>query len=334
MEPHLVRINLGSPEGVKLRAQYGIPEAVKEMVRVFVIGNFIDEEKDADGQKPVMITTDAIDRMGEIVDPKGIDLTNYKKNPVILWAHSYHTPPIGSAKWVRRTDAGIMAMPRFADTQFAQEIKSLYDGGHMKAWSIGFIPLEWEDQPREEGTGKDKRKIVRRIYTKSELLEFSAVPVPANPEALSLAMSKGFAVSPDTIKQIGITVDSAGTPINLGNAGTSTTTGTASNLLPDGVTLTADAERIKNLEKELGELKARLVERDQEVAGLKEQVAVLEKAPEVVHREPTIRIIGITRSGTSAVIRIDGAPDSLEELQREIAGAVDGRMKRWTGRVS
>jgi hypothetical protein len=58
----------------------------------------------------------------------------------------------------------------------SQEIKALYKGGFMNTVSIGGRALESE-HPDEEG-GPD------RVYTKTELLELSLVPVPANPNAL------------------------------------------------------------------------------------------------------------------------------------------------------
>lgn len=301
MDVRVLRINLGSPEGIKLREQYKIREGVQELVRLFFVGELLDEDKDADGTRPVMITTDGIDRMNEVVDPKGIDLENFKKNPVILFAHRYDLPPIGSAQWIQRREKGIVAKPRFANTQFAQEIKQLYTDGHMKAWSIGFIPLEV--QP-----GDGKKGSPSRIYTKSELLEFSAVPVPANPEALSMAMSKGLSLSPDVQTALGIAATHAAED-------------------PPPASVVVDGK-----DTEIAALKAQLDQRDQQIAALKEQVTMLEQRPEPTS-EPRIRIIESAQPG-DAVIRVHGAPESLDAFRQELAGAVDGRVKRLTGRVS
>jgi HK97 family phage prohead protease len=109
-----------------------------------------------------------------------------------LWAHDYQSPPIGKAIWIRRDDGGIISKVKFANTEFAQEIFQLYKDGFLKAFSVGFMPKETED-----GDGEKKP---RRIYKKWELLEYSAVPVPANPEALSLAIQKGV-LKTETIKK-------------------------------------------------------------------------------------------------------------------------------------
>ena len=126
------------------------------------------------------ISTEDKDRSDEVLRANGFELGNYRKNPVVLWAHNYTEPPIAKALWVKVVANKLKAKLKFAQTQFAQEIKMLYEEGFLKAWSVGFMPKKWKDG--EEGED------VRREYTKVELLEFSAVPVPCNPMALSEAM--------------------------------------------------------------------------------------------------------------------------------------------------
>lgn len=131
-----------------------------------------------------LISTNGRDRSNEVLEAKGADLTNYRKNPVVLWAHDYETPPIGKALWVKRGPNGVLSKVKFASTEFAKEIFGLYKEGFLNAFSVGFIPKEMED-----GDGEKKPMTTFKTW---ELLEFSAVPVPANPEALSLAMQKGI----------------------------------------------------------------------------------------------------------------------------------------------
>ena len=148
---------------------------------------FTSEIKSIDEKEMTLtasISTGARDRMNESLDPDGIDMRNYRKNPVVLWAHNYEQPPIGKAMWVKKEGDGIISKVKFASTAFAQEIFQLYKEGFLKAFSVGFIPKEIE-----EGDGE---KQPRRTFRKWELLEYSAVPVPANPEALALAMQKGI----------------------------------------------------------------------------------------------------------------------------------------------
>lgn len=130
-----------------------------------------------------LVTTAARDRTGEVLDPEGADLKNFRKNPVVLLSHNYSQPPIGRALWIKKSKEGILSKVQFAETQIADDVYNLYKGGFMKAFSVGFVPKEWEDG--------DGDKTPNRTYKKWELVEYSAVPVPANPEALALALKKG-----------------------------------------------------------------------------------------------------------------------------------------------
>lgn len=125
-----------------------------------------------------------IDRDGEIISADGWDLKNYKKNPVILFAHDYRQPAVAKATKISVQDGNLMfrvQFPEEKDYPFADTIYKLYKGGYMNATSVGFIPKEWTN-------GAEGEKF-RRKYTKQELLELSLVPVPSNPTALITSRS-------------------------------------------------------------------------------------------------------------------------------------------------
>jgi HK97 family phage prohead protease len=125
-----------------------------------------------------IISTDSIDRDGDSVSAKGWDLSNYLKSPVVLWSHDYSTPPIAKATQVEQTANGLAATAEFPQKgvyPLADTVYELLKGGFLSATSVGFRPLEVEKATdREKGMN----------FSKQELLEFSIVPVPANPEAL------------------------------------------------------------------------------------------------------------------------------------------------------
>jgi HK97 family phage prohead protease len=143
-------------------------------------------EKASDGGVlDVAVATDAgIDRDGEKIDPAGLDFKNFKKNPVLLWAHDYRGEVIGKVENIRKEGRRILFSPRFAvDVSIkAAQVFELYRKGFMNAFSIGFIPRKFEDKEDKEGR-------VIRTFTGTELLEISAVPVPSNPRAVVLARS-------------------------------------------------------------------------------------------------------------------------------------------------
>ncbi|HUU98616.1 MAG TPA: HK97 family phage prohead protease [Phycisphaerae bacterium] len=141
--------------------------------------------KAADGELRVhaIMTTPGVDRQGDIVEPKGVSLKWFKKNPVVMWAHQYDMPPIGhvDTKTIVVSDRGIEADVIFDKGSVAgQEVYGLYERKVMSGWSIGFIPVKWDvlTDPKSE-------KVTGYRIAKSELLELSSAPVPANPETLS-----------------------------------------------------------------------------------------------------------------------------------------------------
>lgn len=132
-------------------------------------------------------TTKGTDRDGDVLHPDGVDLKNYLKNPLFLWAHDWHgRPPIGKAVDVRVEKTGIDFDIQFDEGDpFAMDVKRKYENGYLNAVSVGFVPTEMEeirDKETNAFTGLD--------FKKWELLELSGVPIPANPEALQLAYSK------------------------------------------------------------------------------------------------------------------------------------------------
>lgn len=131
---------------------------------------FSKKEVKGDGTFEVIASTESVDRQGEVILLKGWNFKNYMNNPVILWGHDYWSLPIGAATEVKVEEGKLVIKGIFANTDFAQEVRKLYDEGIVKTVSVGFIPLERQGN----------------VITKAELLELSFVPVPANPDALSL----------------------------------------------------------------------------------------------------------------------------------------------------
>lgn len=125
------------------------------------------------------VSTYEWDRTLEKFAPGAWDLTNYKKNPVILWGHDGSIPPIGRAIDIKEDANGLIAVAEFdTESERGAEIFGLYERGFLNAFSVGFIPKAQviENIP-EHGTKGT-------VWTDAELLEFSAVSIPANPGAM------------------------------------------------------------------------------------------------------------------------------------------------------
>jgi len=164
---------------------------------------------DDDRTVTAIISTGAIDREQEILAPQGADFTQYEKNPVVLWAHDYRGEPIAKTNWIKvhpkQSPREIRAQMKFAETPKAEQIYQLFKGGYLNAFSVGFIPKEYHKPEPDEIKKKPELAEAKRIYDEWELLEFSAVPVPANPEALAVAVkAKSVSVSEDLQSELGI----------------------------------------------------------------------------------------------------------------------------------
>lgn len=126
-----------------------------------------------------VLSTDEVDRHGDVIVPEGWLLESYRRNPVFLWAHDYARPVIGRAISVWSEPHRLLARMEFAPTDFAQEVAFLYRNNYQRGVSVGFRPIAYEER-RSEKTGA----LLGIRFLEQELLEVSAVPVPANRSAL------------------------------------------------------------------------------------------------------------------------------------------------------
>ena len=130
------------------------------------------------------ISTKTKDRSGDVMESKGVKLANYRANPVVLAFHDHRKPPVAKTLEISVGDDSIEALAKFAlgINPEADLLFSLYRDDFMKASSVGFMPEEYEKVLVE---GQDGRLAWRGglHHTIWELMEWSLVPVPDNPES-------------------------------------------------------------------------------------------------------------------------------------------------------
>ena len=163
--------------------QRGLTEA--PVVQKFAMG-YASSPND-DRPLTVVASDESVDRFGDVVGADGWDLWAYKRNPVFLWAHDYTRTPIGRSSWVGIDGTRLVATLEFAPTEFAQEVETLYRQRFLRAVSVGFRAQAFSFRKGRDGNVEGVE------YTGQELLELSAVPVPANPSALAKALDGGLA---------------------------------------------------------------------------------------------------------------------------------------------
>lgn len=129
-----------------------------------------------------IISTEELNRNGHRVMQDGWDFTEYLKNPIVLFGHDDSKPAVGKNVSLAIDGGLLRAVTEFAPTEFGRELFALYSGGYMRAWSVGFQPTVTEYAKDAKGN------ISEVVFKHQKLLEYSAVPIPANANAVSMAL--------------------------------------------------------------------------------------------------------------------------------------------------
>ncbi|MDP4190590.1 MAG: HK97 family phage prohead protease [Bacteroidota bacterium] len=130
-----------------------------------------------------MIVSAQTNRGKRKVEIKGCQYEDYMKSPVVLAFHD-EEKVIARCQWLKFTEQGIVAKFEFRDNELANDIYDLYKEGFLTSWSIGFLPVTWNYE-EEEGV-----EIIH--ITKWILLEVSAVSIPMDANAITLAINQGI----------------------------------------------------------------------------------------------------------------------------------------------
>jgi HK97 family phage prohead protease len=134
----------------------------------------------------VVASDGSVDRMGDVLVPWGVDLANFKRNPIVLAQHD-SSKPIAKCATIGVEGDAVVALIQFPDAgvnDLSDQYLRLMKSGVLGAVSVGFIPVK--QQPIDTGWK----------FTQWELLELSVVSVPANANALvterSIAGDHGY----------------------------------------------------------------------------------------------------------------------------------------------
>lgn len=179
------------PKLLALLMQRAQPRDDDSLIFLKGYDSVIEKDSADSGRLRYRITTDAEDRMGDTVNAKGWSLKHYRNNPIVLFNHEYGevagSPPAqGRSILIDKWDHGLDSVVEFhRKTRFNNELYILARDGYMNTASVGFLPI---DRP-DEREGKDGRRGL--AFNKQDLLEWSIVAVPANPEAFQMAAKKG-----------------------------------------------------------------------------------------------------------------------------------------------
>lgn len=154
----------------------------------------------SDGGEMVFVASSFTpDRVGDRVDVSKMNLSEFRKNPVMVIQHDTNQLPAGTWKvWVEGTgtSAVLYCSPVFSDSApMGPTVKSMVTEGTLRAVSIGFL----SESPRPNSHGG-----VDHVAT--TLTEISLVTVPCHPEAVRIK------ALPETEPEASPSVDSEPAP--------------------------------------------------------------------------------------------------------------------------
>lgn len=147
------------------------------------------------------ISTTTVDMDGDVLVPGGVDLRDFRKNPLVFFGHQIDKFPVGTAVGMKPTPTDIVSKivfeprPRSLPAQKEWDPDSIHEmmqNGTLRGFSVGATILPGGARP---STPKDVSRFgegVRRVVERWKLNELSIVPLPANPDALAMSVSKGI----------------------------------------------------------------------------------------------------------------------------------------------
>lgn len=133
------------------------------------------------------ISTERRDRGRDVMRADGMRITG---KPAVLLIHgmtSIGAEPIAKPLWIRKDEfkgrPGILAKTKFFPDEIGKRLFEKTTKGFMLNWSIGYRVIRSEDKRDETGPFRD--------VLEWELLEYSIVGVPMQPDAQTLAFKIG-----------------------------------------------------------------------------------------------------------------------------------------------
>lgn len=138
----------------------------------------------------VVVSTGNVDRSNDVVVTKGIDLADHRRLPVVLLNHNrdypvgYAEDPMGHYTVRLDGDNRLVAETYFSkSTKIGEQAFRLVETGVLRGASIGFLPVPGSVEKSHAGG---------RLFKAARLCEYSHLVLPDNPEAVVLAVEKGF----------------------------------------------------------------------------------------------------------------------------------------------
>lgn len=144
--------------------------------------------------KSVLISNSALNANGFRVLTSGIDLTQYRRNPILLFMHrrplggnTDQILPLGHVENIEVKDDALYGDVVIEPVdEFGEKVKKQWENGTLKMVSPCFEEMEWSEDPQYLLPGQRYPTV-----TKCKLTEVSIVDIGANDDALQLRDKSG-----------------------------------------------------------------------------------------------------------------------------------------------
>lgn len=131
--------------------------------------------------KRVRISNDSINSYGTRILTSGLDISQYERNPVLLYMHQRGTV-IGLVKNIKKENNEVTGELEFDEaTELSRQLKMQYEKGSIRMVSIGADVLELSEDKALMLPGQTAPTV-----SKSKLFEVSLVDIGANDDAITL----------------------------------------------------------------------------------------------------------------------------------------------------
>lgn len=140
-----------------------------------------------------VVSTEQVNKYGYRVLTSGIDVKEFRKNPIMLYNHhrsrgygdkaSKEVLPPGKWENIRKEDGKLIATPVFDENdEFGKKLKGKVEGKFINTTSIHFRIIDVSTDPKHMLPGQ-----TRATVTKSELQEISFTDIPGNAGCVRLS---------------------------------------------------------------------------------------------------------------------------------------------------
>lgn len=144
-----------------------------------------------------VISTARMDRNNRIVEPAGWSLTNFREAPRVLANHDYTIEAvIGRAVDTKVEGDALVSTTQFDTEGLGNVAFRLVQSGLVNSWSVGWVGLKAHRFGEVEDctvcAAARKKVEWGRHFVKQDLLEYSLVAIPANPDAVMGLQTAGL----------------------------------------------------------------------------------------------------------------------------------------------